>query len=101
MPMRVLLKAQFDVEAGNRANRDGDWPDRMRAMMARLQPEAAYFLPQNGKRTALIVFDLKDPSEIPVVAEPFFRTLNATVEITPVMTADDLQKGLQAVAQQA
>jgi hypothetical protein len=43
-----------------------------------------------------LVFDLKDPSDIPTIAEPLFMILKAKVEFTPVMNADDLQKGLKA-----
>lgn len=41
-----------------------------------------------------MVFDLKDPSDIPPFAEPFFMDLNADVELALVMDAPDLQKGL-------
>ncbi len=41
-----------------------------------------------------MVFDLKDSSDLPRIAEPFFMGLNATVEFTPVMNADDLKAGL-------
>ena len=96
--MRMLLRVQMDVEAGNRAIIDGSWASTMQRVMEDLRPEAAYFLPQDGKRTALMVFDLKDPSEIPVVAEPFFEAVNASVELTPVMTVEDLQAGLQRIS---
>jgi hypothetical protein len=33
-------------------------------------------------------------SGIPPFAEPFFRELNANVELAPAMNGDDLQKGL-------
>ena len=90
----MLLKAQLDTEAANRAIADGSMPEAMERIMDMLQPEAAYFAPLDGKRTALIVFDLKDPSQIPVVSEPFFNVMNAKVEFTPVMTRDDLAAGL-------
>lgn len=43
-----------------------------------------------------MVFDMKDPSELPSIVEPFFMQMNAEVEITPVMDAKDLEKGLSA-----
>jgi hypothetical protein len=40
----------------------------------------------------LYVADLKDPSDIPVIAEPLFQLYNAAVEFIPVMNFDDLNK---------
>jgi hypothetical protein len=48
----------------------------------------------DGQRTAFMVFDLPDASGIPPFPEPFFRELNANVQLAPVMNADDLQTGL-------
>jgi hypothetical protein len=96
--MRMLLKVQMDVEAGNRAIRDGSWGQVMERMMPMLQPEAAYFTAQDGKRTGLIFFDLKDPTQIPAIAEPFFMAVNASIELTPVMTPDEVQAGIAEAA---
>jgi hypothetical protein len=96
--MRMLLKIQMDVEAGNRAIRDGSWGQTMERLMPQLQPEAAYFTAQDGKRTGLIFFDLKDPSQIPVIAEPFFMTVNASVDLSPAMTVEEVQAGIQEAA---
>jgi hypothetical protein len=35
--------------------------------MNKLKPEAAYFLPEHGLRSAIMFFDMKDTSEIPVI----------------------------------
>jgi hypothetical protein len=96
--MRTLLKFQMDVEAANRSIRDGSWADAMNRVMQGLQPEAAYFTALDGKRTGLIVFDLKEPSQIPVIAEPIFMAVNASIELSPVMTLEDVQTGLEEAA---
>jgi hypothetical protein len=96
--MRTLLKFQMDVEAANRSIRDGSWADAMNRVMQGLQPEAAYFTAMDGKRTGLIVFDLKEPSQIPVIAEPIFMAVNASIELSPVMTLEDVQTGLEEAA---
>ena len=96
--MRMLLKVQMEVEAANRAIKDGSWGQTMERVMQTLQPEAAYFTALDGKRTGLIVFDLKEPSQIPSIAEPFFMSVNASIELTPVMTMEDVQTGLQEAA---
>ena len=74
---------------------DGSLPQLMQETLGRLQPESAYFGPEGGVRTAFVVFDLKDPSELPAVTEPLFNQLKAQVEMFPVMNQEDLQTGLQ------
>ncbi|TAM78087.1 hypothetical protein EPN44_01745 [bacterium] len=96
--MRMLLKVTIDVEAGNKAIKNGDLAKIMRTAHETLKPEAAYFLPEGGKRAALFFFDLASPSDIPVVAEPFFNGLNASVEVTPAMNVQDVMAGLERYA---
>jgi hypothetical protein len=95
--MRMLMKVKFDVEAGSRAIADGSMPKLLEETMARLQPEAAYFAPEGGVRTAFIFFDLQDPSQLPSITEPLFSVGKATVEMYPAMNRDDLQKGIQQI----
>jgi multimeric flavodoxin WrbA len=92
--MRCLLRIQLDTPASNAAIADGTMSAAMQQMLDRTQPEASYFGTIDGRRTAFIVFDLADPSDIPIVAEPALMKLNAEVNITPIMNLDDLQKGL-------
>ena len=92
--MRMMMKVQMDTEAASRVLADGSLPQFMQETLGRLQPEAAYFGPENGVRTAFIVFDLQDPSQLPVITEPLFRNLKAKIEMFPVMDQEDLQKGL-------
>ncbi|MFZ0888561.1 MAG: hypothetical protein WA005_08930 [Candidatus Binataceae bacterium] len=80
------------VEAGNAAARDGKLGRTIQSIVADLKPEAAYFIAEKGKRTALIFFDLPDSSHIPAVAEPWFLAFDAEVEIIPAMNAEDLAK---------
>ncbi len=97
--MRTMLKLQLPVEAGNDATRTGRIGEVLGAVMQRLQPEAMYFATEDGRRTAYVFFDLREPSQIPVVAEPLFQNLNASVHFVPVMTLEELQKGLGEAAQ--
>ena len=93
--MRVRLKIQMPVESGNKAIRDGQLQKLMETTLGTLKPEAAYFFAEDGKRTAELFLDLKEVSQIPAIVEPFFMGVNASVEVTPVMNADDLRLGLQ------
>ena len=92
--MRVMLKATLDTEKSNEALRSGKLPEMMQETIERLHPEAAYFGPLGGRRTCLLVLDVEDSSQIPPIGEPFFSQFDAEVEMTPVMNADDLRKGL-------
>jgi len=95
--MRCLLEASIPVEAGNAKGKDGTLGSLFESIVAEVKPEAAYFLTERGKRTALLFIDLQDPSQIPAAAEPFFLAFNASVKITPVMNAEDLMKGTQSI----
>jgi len=96
--MRVMAKIGMPVEPANQAIREGKLAEVMQRTIDRWHPEATYFTTFDGRRTAFMVFDLKDPSDMPPFAEPLFGDLEADVEIAPVMDAADLQKGLAQVS---
>jgi hypothetical protein len=90
-----MLTFQIPTESGNAAIKDGRLGRVLSETLDRLKPEAAYFTAmESGTRGGYIVFDLRDPSDIPWVCEPLFREFNATVDLSPVMTADDVAKGV-------
>jgi hypothetical protein len=98
--MRFLVKATIPTVAGNTAIREGKLGPKIQAVLAELKPEAAYFMEEGGHRTALLVVNVQDASEIPRFAEPFFLGMNAEVRFHPVMTAEDLGRaGLDQLAQ--
>jgi hypothetical protein len=90
--MRCIVKVTFPVEAGNEAIKSGKLQKVIKGVIEDLKPEAVYFTAVNGQRGGFFVVDLKDPSQIPMVAEPFFLALNASVQIMPAMTPEDLMK---------
>jgi hypothetical protein len=90
--MRFLIKVSIPVEAGNKLVREGTLGETISRVLSHLKPEAAYFTADGGKRTGFIVADIKDPHQIPSIAEPWFLALNAGVEFHPAMTPEDLQK---------
>jgi hypothetical protein len=96
--MRTMLRLTIPVGKGNETIKDGSLQQTIEALAQQLNPEAAYFWTENGKRAGLLVFDMADPSEIPEIAEPLFMNLDAEVEFNPVMNTDDLQRALAKVS---
>ena len=91
--MRMLLRVSIPVEGGNAAAKAGTLGSTVEKILADLKPEAAYFFADDsGQRSGSIVFDMKDTSQIPAVAEPWFLAFNATVSLRPVMNPQDLAK---------
>ena len=95
--MRVLMKVQMPVESGNEAIRNGKLPQIIAQTLETVKAEAAYFTTMDGKRTMLVVFDLKAVSDMPRIAEPLFMGIDASVDFMPCMNAEDLKGGLSAV----
>jgi len=89
--MRMMLTVTFPVEPFNSAVRDGTAGAKMGRILEELKPEAAYFTATDGKRSGVLIVDLPDPSRIPALAEPWFLLFNATIELKPVMTIEDLK----------
>jgi len=89
--MRMLMQISIPVDAGNKAARIGAFGEPFKKILDAMKPEAAYFTATaTGERGGFIVFDMKDTSQIPAVAEPFFLAYNARVKFFPVMNAQDL-----------
>jgi len=95
--MRCLLKVSIPVETGNVSMADGTLPNTIESILNEIKPEAAFFAEDNGKRTGFIFLDLKETSQIPALAEPWFLAFNAHVEFHPAMNLDDLKKATPGI----
>ena len=90
--MRMLLKAQADTLSSNPKIKDGSLGNDINSILADTKPEAVYFYLENGRRTAQVIFDLKDQSDLPAVIEPWLLAFGADVTVTPVLTGEDFAK---------
>lgn len=96
--MRMLVHVRFPLEPFNSAVRDGTAGEKIQRILESIKPEAVYFTEQNGHRGGTLVVNVKDSSEVPALAEPFFLTFNAEVEFRIAMTPEDLARsGLDAL----
>jgi hypothetical protein len=91
------MKVSIPVETGNVTIADGTLPKTIETILNELKPEAAFFAEDNGKRTGFIFLDLKDTSQIPALAEPWFLAFNAHVELHPAMNLDDLKRATPGI----
>ena len=78
--MRILVKVNIPVEAGNLAAKAGKLGSTIQSILADLKPEAVYFLDDDGKRTALLFLEMQDASQIPGIVEPWMLAFNASIE---------------------
>jgi len=97
--MRMLLRVTIPVETGNAAAKAGTLGSTVQKILADLKPEAAYFFADDqGRRCGSVVFDMKESSQIPSIAEPWFLAFNAQVTFRPVMNPQDLAAATASIA---
>jgi hypothetical protein len=95
--MRMLLKVSIPVETGNAAAKAGVLGSTIQRILEEIKPEAAYFAEDNGERTGYIFFDMKESTQLPAVAEPWFLAFNAKITVRPAMTPQDLAKAAPSI----
>jgi hypothetical protein len=99
--MRMILNVTFPHEPFNSYVRDGSAGAKINKILEAIKPEAVYFTEQNGHRGAVIVVDLPADKKVPALAEPFFLTFNADVQIRIAMTPEDLKhSGIDRIGKQ-
>jgi hypothetical protein len=90
--MRILLNVKIPHQQFNAAVANGTVGLKLNRILEATKPEAVYFMEQAGRRSAVLIVDLPDPSKIPSLAEPWFLTFAAEVEFRVLMTTDDLKR---------
>lgn len=90
--MRMLMHVHLPIEPFNTAVRDGTAGKKIQKILEAIKPEAVYFSEQNGQRGGTLVVNVKDPSDVPKLAEPWFLIFNAEVQFRVAMTPEDLAR---------
>ena len=90
--MRMLMNVKLPPATFNAAVKDGTVGAKLNKILEAIQPEAVYFTEQQGARGAVLVVNLPDASKIPALAEPWFLTFQAEVELRIAMTPEDLKQ---------
>ena len=90
--MRMLVEIVLPIEPFNTRVNDGSVGETIGRIINEIKPESIYFTTQDGNRGATMIVDVKDPSQIPAIAEPWFLNFNAKCTFKVAMTPDDLQK---------
>lgn len=88
--MKMLLNVDFPHEPFNTLVREGKAGEILNQILENLNPECTYFTEQNGTRSAVLIINISESSEIPTYAEPFFLKFNADCKFRIAMTPDDL-----------
>jgi len=92
--MRTLMQVKFPTLKATEAMQAERMPKELDALVQELKPEATYFYADEGHRSALIVFDLKETAQMPAISERLFE-MDARINFSPVMNLQELKKGLE------
>ncbi|MGA8405337.1 MAG: hypothetical protein WB664_11015 [Nitrososphaeraceae archaeon] len=98
--MRFLILAKIPTEDGNKMVLDPKFLEKIEKYINKVKAEATYFFETDGNRVASFIVDIESADQIPVLSEPLFSGMGAHVELHPVMSLDDLKKGMpQAIVE--
>ena len=90
--MKMLLTVEIPHEPFNSLVRSGKAGQIIGRILETIKPEAAYFTEQDGTRGAILVIDVKTPSDVPSFSEPFFLNFQANCKFRILMSPEDLQR---------
>jgi hypothetical protein len=94
--MRFLILAKIPTET--KWYRTQTFWQKIEKYINKAKAEATYFFEAEGNRVASFIVDIESADQIPVFTEPLFSGMGAHVELHPIMSLDDLKKGIpQAV----
>ncbi len=96
--MRMLVHVKFPHEPLNAAVRSGTAGKTIQRILDEIKPESVNFTEYNGRRGAIMIVEVANPSDVPRLAEPWFLSFNADVEFHIVMSPEELGRaGLDTI----
>lgn len=90
--MKMLMHVKFPHEEFNKTVKNGTVGEKMQKIIESSKPQSVFFTEANGRRSALMIVNMENESQIPKLAEPWFLQFNADVEFHVVMSPEDLDK---------
>jgi len=90
--MRMMLNVSLPHEPFNTAVRNGSAGATIGKILEAIKPEAVYFTEYDGRRTAMLIVNVNQASDVPSLAEPWFLKFQADCRLQIVMSPEDLQK---------
>ncbi len=90
--MRYLFKVSMPNEPFNTYVREGTVGKLIGRILEETKPETVYFTEEDGKRCAIVAYNVENLSRIPALAEPWFLGFDAECRIHVAMSAEDLKE---------
>jgi hypothetical protein len=94
----MMVTVDLDTEKSNELLRTGRIGEVVQAIMAKVQPEAAYFHERNGGRAITLFVNATDNASMVPLLQPFWLELGASVSAVPCMNASDLAEGISRLS---
>jgi len=88
----MLVHVKMPHEPFNTAVRKGTAGKIIQRILDDIKPESVNFTNYDGRRGAIMIVEMADPSKVPSIAEPWFLSFNADVEFHIIMSPKDLEK---------
>lgn len=95
--MRLMITFSMPTDHGNDIVGSGKIQQVFERILHDLKPEAAYFYPEGGDRGGVFFVQCDASADFVKLVEPLWFGLNAKVTATPVMSGEDLMKGMASL----
>lgn len=73
--MRFLIRTRIPTDDGNKMVQDPDFLKKLEEYMNKVKPEAAYFMPIDGHRSAAFIVNMESNEQVPAIVELLHRII--------------------------